>query len=408
MNRLSFFIASRYTLSRRKSHLLAFISRVSMMGLVLAVSVLITVLSVMNGFDRELRERILSIIPHATLTGFGQTENWQPLVQMAQDFPGVADAAPFSFLQALAVHGNAVRAGLLYGIDPDYEKPQSMLRQLAGEQTLQQLQQPDTVILGRSLAQKLSVKPGDTLRVIVPAEHQQQLPSARYFTVIALLHTGTELDQRLMISHRRNLALLKGQPEKAVDGIRLQVDDLFAARDVAYSLAELSGLYQVRDWSRTHGNLYQAIQMSRKMVILLVLIIIAVAAFNVVSTLVLAVNDKAGDIAILRTMGSSNRQILGIFMWQGLLIGITGVLAGAVLGVLLSFFVSDGVAWIEQLAGIRFLHSDVYPLDHLPSDVQWPDVLIVALSALLLSVLASLFPAWQATRIDPAVVLHYE
>lgn len=408
MKDLSLYIAARYTLSPRKSHLLAFISRISTIGLVLAVSVLITVLSVMNGFDKELRERILSLIPHATLQGQTSLADFRPYVELAESFSGVTDAAPYSFLQSLAIHSERIRPSLMYGIDPDYEGENSVLRRIAGDAAFTQLLNPKTVLIGKGLAEKLQISEGDALRIIVPASHQQQLPSADFFTVVGILYTGTELDQKLLISHRSQLALLVGNPSDSVDGIRIQVDDLFAARGIAMQLGEVSGLHQVRDWSRTHGNLYQAIQMSRKMVVLLVLIIIAVASFNVVSTLVLAVNDKSRDIAILRTMGCTNRQVLMVFMWQGLLIGLMGISLGVVTGSLLSLFVSDVVSLIEQLAGIRFLHSDVYPVDHLPSQLQLKDVLIVASSALLLSVLASLFPAWKASKINPAQVLRHD
>ena len=407
MNGFSLLVALRYTLSRKQSHLVAFISRVSTIGLVLAVSILITVLSVMNGFERELKERILAIVPHATLTGFEQTGDWPEKVRLAQQFPGVTAAAPFSYRQSLAMNRQQVRAALLYGIDPDYEKQGSILRRLLGDK-LDTLQQPQTAVIGRSLAEKLRVSSGDTIKLVLPASQGGQLPDVGFFTVTAMLHSGTELDQRLVLTHRRSVARLAGNADQAVDGIRIQVRDLFAAGAIAAQLSEQLGLYQVRDWSRSHGNLYHAVQMSRKMVLLLVLIIMAVAAFNVVSTLVLAVNDKAGDIAILRTMGCSDRQISGIFLLQGLLIGLTGVGLGVLLGVVFSTAVSDGVRWVEQLTGVRFLQTDVYPVDHLPSEILLSDIAVVAGVALALSVLASWFPAWLARRMQPARVLRYE
>lgn len=408
MNSLSWFVGLRYTLARKQSHLVAFISRISTLGMVLAVSLLITVMSVMNGFDRELRESILAIVPHATLTGFGPVENWQEMVEAAREYPGVAEAAPFSYMQSLMMNRSAVKAVLLYGIDPDYETAHSMLRKLLPAQALEALQQPNTLILGQRLAEKLGAAAGQPVKVIIPASDSTALPQIDYFTVVALLDSGTELDEKLAITHRRNLALLTGKPADSVDGIRIAVDDLFQARGIASDLSGLLSLYYVKDWSRTHGNLYQAVQMSRKLVLLLVFIIIAVAAFNVVSTLVLAVNDKAADIAILRTMGCNNRQILAIFIVQGMVIGVVGVAIGVLLGVLLSLVLSDGVHALEQLIGYQFLRTEVYPVDHLPTDIRALDVLVVALVALLLSILATLFPAWQASRIDPARVLRYE
>lgn len=407
MNGFSLFVALRYTLSRRQSHLVAFISRVSTIGLVLAVSILITVMSVMNGFERELRERILAIVPHATLSGFGQTQQWPEYLQLAQQHPGVSAAAPFSYRQALVMHQQSVRAALLYGIDPQHELQGGVLQQLLGEQLLS-LEQPGTVIVGSRLADKLGISAGQSLRVVLPAAGEQHLPAVDYLTVSAVLHSGTELDQRLLLTHRSRIASLSGNAPDAVDGIRIQVDDLFAARAIADQLAELTGLYQVRDWSRSHGNLFHAVQMSRKLVLLLVLIIIAVAAFNVVSTLVLAVNDKAADIAILRTMGCRDGQIQGIFILQGLLIGLLGVGIGVALGVLLSVSVSQLVSVIERLSGVHFLQSEVYPVDHLPSQLLASDVAVVAGAALLLSILASWLPAWLARRIAPARILRYE
>lgn len=408
MKSLSLYIASRYTLATGKSHLLAFISRVSIIGLVLAVSILITVLSVMNGFDNALRDRILALIPHASLASYGPIENWQAMVQVAQEFPGVAHAEPFVFLPVLTVHGKTVSSALLYGIDGDYQADSSILKQLLGDDLLRQLHVPKTLVMGKSLADNLALEIGDSVRVIVPAKQQQEMPAVDYFTLIGVLHSGTELDQKLLLSHRQSVALLANRSIDSVDGIRLQVDDLFKARDIAYQLAAVIDLHRVQDWSRTHGNLYQAIQVSRKMVVLLVLIIIAVAAFNVISTLVLAVNDKARDIAILRTMGAGNRQILSVFVWQGLIIGLLGVGMGVLLGVLFSLFIGDILAVIESITHSQLLSSNIYPVDHLPSDVQWQDIAMVSVLALSLSVLASLFPAWQAMRMQPAKILRHD
>lgn len=408
MKSLSLYIAARYTLARGKSHLLAFISRVSIIGLVLAVSILITVLSVMNGFDNALRDRILALVPHASLASYGPIEDWQAMVEVAQDFPGVAHAEPFVYLPVLTVHGKTVSSALLYGIDADYQAEKSILKELLGDALLRQLQTPKTVVMGKGLAESLALDIGDSVRVIVPANQQQEVPAVDYFNLIGLIHSGTELDQKLLLSHRQSVAMLANRPIDSVDGIRLQVDDLFYARSIAYELASVIDLHRVQDWSRTHGNLYQAIQVSRKMVVLLVLIIIAVAAFNVISTLVLAVNDKARDIAILRTMGADNRQILTVFIWQGLIIGLLGVGMGVLLGVLLSVFIGDVLLIIESFSNSQLLSSHIYPVDHLPSDVQWQDIVMVSLVALCLSVLASLFPAWQAMRMQPAKILRHD
>lgn len=408
MSSLSYFIASRYTLARGKSYLLAFISRVSIIGLVLAVSVLITVLSVMNGFDKALKEQILAFMPHATLTAYGAITDWPEKVSEAENFSAVSHAEPFSFSQALVSQADHVQAAWIYGIDADYQADNSVLVQRLGKEKLKQLEQGKQMVMGKNLADKLQLSTGDSVRVLIASADGKSLPYADFFQIIAILHTGTELDQRLLLLDRRQLALLNNRPANSVDGVRVQVHDLFAARPIAYYLADQLDLPRVQDWSQTHGNLYQAIQMSRKMVVLLVLIIIGVAAFNVVSTLVLAVNDKSSDIAILRTMGASNRQIMRLFIWQGSMIGGIGVFWGVLIGVGLSLTVGDLLQMLEGALQAEILSSNIYPVDYLPSEVQLSDVVIVASSAFLLSILASLFPAWQASRLDPARILRYE
>ena len=407
MNGFSFLVGLRYTLSRKQSHLVAFISRVSTIGMVLAVSVLILVMSVMNGFDKELRERILAIVPHATLTGFSPTTDWRHYLDIAKHHPGVVDATPFSYLQGMVMRHGAVKPVFVYGIDPDFEKQHSILRTLMGDNLMNTLASGKSLVMGIKLAQKLKISKGDGVKLIVPSANTD-MPVIEEFKVTGFLSSGTELDEKILVTHRHNVALLKGLPLDAVDGIRISVNDLFAASMIANSLTEKIGFYRVRDWTRTQGNLYQAVQMSRNMVMLLVFIIIAVAAFNVVSTLVLAVNDKAGDIAILRTMGASRQQILGIFIVQGSIIGFLGVSIGATIGVVLSLFVSNGIHYLEQLIHYQFLRTDVYPIDHLPSDVRWADVLIVAAVAQVLSIFATIIPALQASRVEPAKVLRYE
>ncbi len=408
MNGFSLLVGLRYTLSRKQSHLVAFISRVSTLGMVLAVSVLITVVSVMNGFDRELREKILAIVPHATLMGFDATPDWKRYIDISLRHPGVVDAAPFSYLQGLVMHKSAVKPVFFYGIDPDFEKEGSILLKMMGRDLLYSIKQDKSLILGKKLADKLKINVGDTLKVIVPAVDSAELPTIDQFQVNGFLDSGTELDEKIILMHRSGIALLNGKPADSVDGIRISVDDLFAAGKIATELSELTHLYQVKDWSRTHGNLYQAVQMSRKMVLLLVFIIIAVAAFNVVSTLILAVNDKAADIAILRTMGATRHQILGIFIIQGAVIGVVGVVIGVIVGIIFSVAVSDGVTWLEHFIGYQFLKTDVYPIDHLPSDIRGVDVIIVALIALFLSIFATIIPALQASKMEPAKVLRYE
>ncbi len=408
MFNLSLFVGLRYTLSRKQSHLVAFISRVSTAAMVLAVALLITVSSVMNGFDKELREQILAIVPHATLSGFSQTDDWQAMVETAESFEHVEHATPYSHLQALLMHKETVKSVLIYGLDEGYEPRDSMLRTLLSDTLLQQLSIPNSVILGRQLAKKLQVSVGSDIRLMIPQRNRNAIPQSQVFKVIGLLESGSELDEKIALAHLDTIALLKKQSPGTVDGIRLYVDDLFQAKRIAAEISQVLPLFYIRDWSQTHGNLFQAVQMSRKLVFLLVLVIVAVAAFNVVSTLVIAVNDKARDIAILKTLGCSQRQILAIFMMQGSIIGTLGVLLGVLLGLFLSMAVSAGVEWLEHIINYQFLHTDVYPIDHLPADIRWQSVLAIAVIALSLSILATIFPALQASRLKPAQVLRYE
>lgn len=404
---LSVLIGLRYTLSRKQSHLVAFISRLSIAAMMLAVAILITVMSVMNGFDKALREDILSLVPHATITGLKQTDDWQSLLDKAKSVERVLHAEPFALMPGLLMNKQYIQQGVSFGIDADYLQANNALYRYLSMNDIESLAREDRIILGAKLAQKLRLNVGDKVKLLV-SKNAKGLPTVTYFTVQAILKTGTELDQKVVLVHRKALAKMRGFKLESIDGLRLYVDDIFAANIVANEVSQQTGLFYIKDWSSTHGNLYQAIQMSRSMVLLLVFIIIAVAAFNVVSTLVLAVNDKQTDIAILRTMGCNSKQLIAVFVVQGLVIGFLGVVSGVVLGVLLSLGIDDLVRLIEQLFNHQFLQTEVYPIDYLPSDIHMQDIAVVAVVALLLSTLATVFPAIRAIRLQPAVVLKHE
>lgn len=404
---LGLFIGSRYTLSRKQSYLVAFISRISMGAMVLAVALLITVLSVMNGFDTALKKHILSLVPHATMTGFKPSDNWQQYLELAKQESEIDRVEPFSHMAALLMHANHVKQTMLLGVDPEYMDQNAPLRKFVSDENFNALQHDGQIILGQQLAQKLMVDSGGTVKVLLPSE-SGSLPVSKDFVIAAVVKTGTELDQKIALLYRKNLSLLKGNNPDAVDGLSIYVKDIFNARQIARKLSEKTELFYVKDWSQTHGNLFQAIQMSKTLVLLLVMIIVAVAAFNIVSTLVLAVNDKKPDIAILRTMGCSSRQILSIFFVQGSIIGMVGVFFGGLIGVLLSLTIGDIFYAIEQLSGRALLQTQVYPIDYLPSDIRMTDVVVVCVIAQLLSMLATVFPAIIAMRLQPADVLRYE
>lgn len=410
LNKLTFLVGARYGISRRHSQLVSFISSLSIASLVIGVALLVLVMSIMNGFDRELRERILGIMPQATIyQRYGITEP-QPLIDELQAHPQVIAAAPFVQLQGLLAHQKRVSPVNLFGIDPQQEAQLSSLKDYLPEGGFEQLTEAEQgILIGRGIAEKLQVEAGDAVSLIIPRTGGgNPTPNIRMLTVLAVFDSGTEIDHGLALMGLQQASSLSEFPG-AVTGIRLQVDDLFAAprlvRELVISLPP--GFYG-SDWTRTQGNLYEAIHMSKNLVEMLLFLIIAIAAFNLVSTLIMVVVDKQGDIAILRTLGASTGEIIGIFMVQGGLIGLIGTSLGVVVGVVLSLCVTDVVQWLERIFNVRFLESDVYPISYLPSDLQWSDVAQIAVTALIISFFASLYPAWRASRIQPAEALRYE
>jgi len=407
-------VGLRYAGSSHRGALVAFISRVSMLGLVLGVALLIVVLSVMNGFDRELRERILSLVPHVSLQPSTPISDWSSLAAAIEAHPEVVAAAPYVDLQGLLMFRGKVVPALLHGVDPDAERRISAIDRYLESGRLEALAgPPDSVLLSASLARRLGVEPGAGVMVLVPDVNAegQVVPRAERLTLAGTFDTGTEVDNTLALIGLEAAARLRGHPG-TVQGLRFQVRDLFLApnvgREVVRGLQGLGMDFYTLDWTRTHGNLYEAIQLSRNMVGILLFLIVAVAVFNVVSTLFLIVKDKEGDIAILRTLGASPASIMAIFMVQGTVIGLAGALAGGVAGCLLSLGVTDAVALLEKLLGVQFLKAEVYPVSYLPSDLAWRDVANVCGVALAMSFVATLYPSWRAARMQPAEVLRYE
>lgn len=384
-----------------------------MVGLTLGVSVLIIVLSVMNGFDRELRQRVLGMVPHATITAAsGGLDDWQALVNTVVATEGIAAAAPFVDAQGMLTNGDQVRGTLVYGVDPEYEQKVSIIANHMRQGELTDLQPGQFgILLGEILANYLGVSVGDKVTMVLPEASVNLagvLPRLKRFTVVGTFSVGADVDGNLAYAHREDLARFLRVPE-GVTGIRLKMDDLFAAPGLAWDVAvNLPGRYYVQDWTRTHGRLFQAIQMEKTMVGLLLTLIVAVAAFNIVSTLVMVVTDKQGDIAILRTFGASPGMIMGIFMIQGSLIGVIGTLLGIVLGIVGALNVSEIIAALEKFLGIHFLSPDVYFISYLPSQLMWQDVAVISVSGLLMSFLATLYPAWRASKTQPAEALRYE
>lgn len=402
------FIGLRYSLDRYSDHLLAFLSRLSTAGLVLGVALLIVVLSVMNGFDREMRERILSLVPHVTIMPWSAEEDWNALATEVKRFPGVAAVSPFIELQAMLVKGRQLEPALVYGVSAGHEAATSGLQRFVD---LERLSAADAdvlpVILGSGLASALKVEEGDKLNLLLPASPQSS-DSVRFRRVqlVQVLHSGTEVDQRLVLMDLYAAKALSAQ--SVAIGLRLSLNDVFAARPIAWELRNTIGYqYQFNDWTSQLGNLYQAIQMSRKLVVIMLLAVVAVAVFNIVSTLVMVVHEKESDIAILRSLGAPPSQIVYSFMLYGAVIGAIGVALGGALGALLSLFITDMVAALESLLGIQFLQSDVYPISYLPSDLRGFDVLTVCGVSYGICLIATLYPAWRASKVQPAEVLSY-
>ena len=409
------FIGTRYTRAKRRNHFVSFISLTSMIGLALGVLVMILVLSVMNGFDHEMRTRVLGMVPHATVESATPINDWRRLADQAQSNPQVLAVAPFSQMQGLLTHAGRVQKVLINAVDPVEEAKVSIIGNFFEKGRLEDLKPGEFgMLIGDKAAAKLGVGLGDKITFVAPevtVTPAGMFPRLKRFTVVGIFHVGAgEIDGYLALTHVQDLARLQRWKTDRVQGIRLKFADLFQAPRTAWALAQTlgEGDYYARDWTRTHGNLYQAIRMEKAMIGLLLLLIVAVAAFNIISTLVMVVTDKKGDIAILRTLGATPRQIMAIFMVQGTVIGVFGTALGALLGILAALNISGAIAALERVLGIKFLNADVYFIDYLPSQLMLQDVLLVCGAALLLSFFATLYPAWRAARTQPAEALRYE
>ncbi len=401
-------VAARYTLGGRGVYLSSFLSMLSVLGMVLAIALLILVLSVMNGFDREMRDNILALVPQLTLKSWIPVDDWQVYADQIDAVPGVRAAAPFVEVQGMLVRDLAIETTLVQGIDLERQRALPGLQRALDSAALQAFaDDPQALLLGAALADRLAVEVGESLTLIVPRGSGQ---SARFqpFRLAGTVASGTELDESLAVIHLAQAGELAAT-EGGVHGFRVAVDDVFAAPRMGWELVNsLPAGFYATDWTQTHGNLYAAIQMSRDLVILLLLSIIAIAAFNVVSSLVLVVVDKRADIAILRAQGARPGDISGIFLRQGLLIALAGTVLGSAVGVAASLGVTDFVAALESWLGIRFLDTDVYPIGYLPSDLRLRDLLLINGVAVILCFLAALYPARRAAQLPPADALRHE
>jgi lipoprotein-releasing system permease protein len=407
------FIGLRYSFSRKRNRFTSVIAMVSMLGMVIGVASLITVLSVMNGFGGELRGRILSLVPHGYVSAGGAgIDEWQSLSTRLEQAEGVVAVSPYISDKVILASPTNMRGAVLTAIDPALEQNVSDIPAAMVAGSLESLDDGGfNVVLGASLARILRLGVGDYVDVTVPRLTVTPLgvfPRSKRLLVTGMFEVGAQPD-----GYQAYVSLASGQrligQRGRVDGLQVKTNDLFEAPAIMAALAQsVAGDYEVSDWSQTQGSLFKAVKMEKIMVSLLLLSVVAVAAFNIVSTLVMSVAEKRRDIAVLRTMGARASGIMVIFMAHGIGLAAVGISIGAAIGVALGLNISRVTAFIENVFGAKLFDPSVYFISELPSDLQWSDVTAVVLASLLLSILATLYPAWRATRIAPAEVLRYE
>ncbi len=408
-------VGLRYTRARKgsgRNTFISFISLMSMAGIALGVAALIVVLSVMNGFQQELRNRILSVASHIEVQGIPQLANWQNIAALAKRNPRVIGAAPYVLGQAMLVAGDANRGALIRGIDPALEGSVADIGEHMRRGSLTDLV-PGAfgIVLGGEIARALGVLPGDSVVVITPQgtiTPAGTLPRVKSFKVVGIFEVGMyEFDSGLALVNIEDAAKLYRLD--GVSGVRLKLDDLYAAPTVARELwQQMPVSANVRDWTQSHANFFRAVMIEKRVMFIILTLIVAVAAFNIVSAQVMVVTDKQADIAILRTLGASPLSIMAIFIVQGALIGVIGTAIGVLAGILLALNIGTVVPFLERLLNTQFLDKSVYYISDLPSDLQRADVVTIAAIALGLALIATIYPAWKAARVNPADALRYE
>ena len=415
MSAYELFIGLRYTRAKRRNHFISFISLISLLGITLGMTALITVMSVMNGFQKEVRTRILGVASHVQVSGIdGTLTNWPQVAHETTNHPQVESAAPYVGAQGMVSVGQVVRGVMVRGILPALEDKVADLNRMMVSGSLDALVPGEFgIVVGTELARTLGVSRGDKIVLISPQGQVTPagiLPRLKQFTVTGIFEAGHfEYDSSLVLIHIVDAQKLYRMEDDQVSGVRLKLRDLFLAPQVVRELVPLiSQDTHITDWTRQHANYFRAIQIEKRMLSLILALIIAVAAFNIVSTLVMAVTDKQPDIAILRTLGASPRSIMKIFIVQGTLIGVLGTLLGVVGGVLLAYNVSDVIALVERLFSVQFLSREVYYISEIPSDPQMADIVTVATVSFLLTLLATIYPSYRASKVNPAEALRYE
>ena len=415
MSAYELFIGLRYTRAKRRNHFISFISLISLLGITLGMTALITVMSVMNGFQKEVRSRILGVASHIQISGFGgPLTDWQQVAREALRHPEVEAAAPYVSAQGMVSYNNVVSGVVVRGVLPDMEDQVADLGRMMIDGKLDNLVPGRFgIVIGRELARALGVFTGDKIVLISPQGQVTPagiLPRLKQFTITGIFEAGHfEYDSGLVLIHLADAQKLYRMENNEVSGVRLKLRDLFLAPQVAQELVSMiSEDVHISDWTRQHANYFRAIQIEKRMLSLILALIIAVAAFNIVSTLVMAVTDKQSDIAILRTLGASPRSIMKIFIVQGTLIGIVGTALGVTGGVLLAYNIEAVIAAIERVFSVQFLSREVYYISEIPSDPQLADIVTVAVVSFTLTLLATLYPSYRASKVNPAEALRYE
>lgn len=405
-------IGLRYTRAKRRNQFISFVSGFSLLGMTLGVMALIIVLSVLNGFDRELKGRILNVVPHGFVTGDEPIGDWQSLSERVEANPGVLATAPYISGFGLASLGDSSEMVQIQGILPEAEKHVSVVDQhmLRGE--LANLQSGEWgIVIGRILARFINAQVGDSISILTPRVSTTPMGPIlmpKQFKVVGIFEVGADVDKTLAMIHVDSAQKLFRYRD-AVEGLHVKVTDIYQAGPIMQSVAaNLGEGYRVRDWSETQGSLFQAVKMEKILIMLMLMIIVAIAAFNIVSSLVLMVADKRGDIAVLRTLGMTARQIMAVFVVQGSTVGLFGIVLGVIFGIAGAFYIGDIVSFVEGVFGQKIFDPGVYYISELPSHWLLSDTLLVVGVAIVMSVLATLPPAMRAARIAPAEALRYE
>jgi lipoprotein-releasing system permease protein len=413
-NPYELFAGLRYTRAKRRNHFISFISLASMLGIAIGVTALITVLSVMNGFERELRTRILGMASHATISAYrGGLHDWQKVASDAERNGEVEGVAPYVEGEAMLRVGQDLSGTLLRGVLPEQEQTVSDVGKSMVAGQMADLRAGDYgMVIGAELAELLGVTVGDKVDLMIPQASVTPagvLPRFRRFHIVGVFRVGMyEFDRGLVLIHMSDAQTLYRMGND-VTGVRLKLHDLFRAPVVARQLAEqLTGLYLVNDWTRSHANFFRAVATEKTVMFIILSLIVGVAAFNIVSTLVMVVQDKQADIAILRTLGARPASIMKIFMVQGSIIGLVGTALGVAGGIALALNVQTLVPMLQAATGHQFLDPSIYYISDLPSQLEWDDVTRIAGLSLALGLLSTIYPAWRASRVQPAEALRYE